>query len=146
MADVDALVWPPPALIFGVKSEPTALVWPPPVLVQGRIGASAGGSTPPTVTFIDPLPDEPIRRQQAIVFDITDVDGDISLVCISVEFEELGVTELAARGLFNPTDVYDLSTSSAITDGLRITLRRNGGWIATPRILVDVADAGGNVS
>ena len=104
-----------------------------------------GGKTGPVVSnFAPPL--GTISRQQEIRFDVTSPFGIVKQVFVSAR--------LVAGGCVNQEIVYDgrfglaygnsINRIEQITNGVRIFVRRDGGWPSAPQLrIVAVDDAGG---
>lgn len=108
-------------------------------------------TVPPTVEGFSPAPGSQISRYQALSFSVLDTDNDpalpsaFAIIAILVYFPGSGAYEVAHDGYaFAPS--YSASTLSVISASNRtVTLRRQGGWPASPTIRVRVVDRGGNI-
>lgn len=81
----------------------------------------------PTVTLVTP-PTGPTTAATPVVVDVTD-SAPLRRVIIAARFATLGAEEVVHQG--NRFAVaYSSSTRTAITNGWRYTLLRNGGWPA----------------
>lgn len=112
-----------------------------PAVDDRLICGGAADIDPPTISVVSPTPDGPIRPLEAFVIDITDPEG-ISLSVITCQMG--GVHEVVwLRNAFSD-DYLAGSSREAITDGWRYTIRRDGGWVASPTFNVEAVDLGGN--
>ena len=102
-------------------------------------GASPGGSAP-VVTLVSPLVGS-VESAGAVVVDVT--DADLRRVFVVARFPSTGKEELVHQGDRFTTDFNGQSTRAPITNGFRFTLRRSGGWPASPIIEVYAFDATG---
>lgn len=104
--------------------------------------------TVPTVSNITPAPGTPIYPDTPLQFDVTDTDG-FSVIIPMITMDPFKVPEPTARGVsdddfaFEP--LYAQSTRVSIVDGYRYTLRRRGGWYATPSFRLWAVDTTGQV-
>lgn len=101
---------------------------------------ASGDVVPPVVTLVDPVAGSTIKQTSAIVVDITDNVG----IRLSVVTAQLGELHEVVWLLDCFAPWYSLSTRDVITDGYRYTIRRRGGWPASPTIRVEAVDRGGN--
>lgn len=103
------------------------------------------GTTPPTVTLIAPADTSRIRRSSTtpIVVEVTDLDEGVAAVFVWVEYDQ-GRTEVV-RGAQGFVSFFAGSSVETITNGLRFSIRRSGGWpSATVRLHFDPVDRAGN--
>lgn len=103
--------------------------------------------TPPTITnFSTPL-DLPLP-DTAVSFEVTDVNPGVSGVYACVRYTA-GLSECAYMGNTSSSFTPDFALNSvrtAITDGFRYTLQRNGPWLQDFVIDVFASDGDGNVA
>lgn len=111
-----------------------------PEYLAGVLEPYVGGSAP-IVSNVTPAPGTPITAAAVIGVDVTD-DASLRRVLVTVAFPSLGRTELAHDG-DGFTQQYGLSRRDNITGGYRYALQRQGGWPASPRLLVYAVDADG---
>jgi hypothetical protein len=104
--------------------------------------ADAADATPPVVGEYDPAPGTKIGPTQPLSFSVTDDSGSFAAVLVAVAFPT-GVAELVHDndGFLSP---YGTSVRAPITGGYRYTLRRSGGWPASPTVRTIPVDARGN--
>jgi hypothetical protein len=103
---------------------------------------SGGAGTPPTVDVVSPAAGQALDRLGAVTFDVTDPEG---LRDVVVWTEVAGAWEVVFGGQatgFSPA--YSTSTAAAITNGWRFTVRRAGGWSASPTFHALAFDTEGN--
>ena len=100
-------------------------------------------TTPPTIAVVSPVAGASIATDTAFVVDVTDAIG-LGLVVLTVEQPAGGPHEVVwLRDAFAST--YVASTRTAIANGYRFTIRRAGGWYASPTFHVEAIDLGGNL-
>lgn len=105
--------------------------------------AQASEAVDPVVTLVSP-PEGRINRHDALTVDVTDLSGFARVVVMAMFPSTSGPWEVAHDGLtFGPG--YTGSERTAIANGFRYTLRRQGGWFADPTLRVIAIDAKGNV-
>lgn len=105
--------------------------------------AQASEAVDPTVTLVSP-PVGRINRHDALTVDVTDLSGFARVVVMAMFPSSSGPWEVVHDGLtFGPG--YTGSTRTAIANGFRYILRRQGGWFADPTLRVIAIDAKGNV-
>lgn len=83
-----------------------------------------------------------ISASAALRFDVTDDSGSICaffLVCY-----QRGMTELVHDGHGFLPEYTALSTRTGIANGYRFSVRRRGGWLASPLFRVYAIDHAGN--
>lgn len=107
-------------------------------------GGGSGDGNPPVVTF-DPPQGQPIGRYAPIRVYITDETGVVGLT-VEAFYDSLDFAEVIyANNKFERG--FDLeSYIQGATTSLLMYLKRDGGWIETPRIRVIAYDAGGNIT
>lgn len=104
--------------------------------------------TPPVLSNLTPAAGTPVSPSTPLQFDIVDADG-FALIIPMVQLDDFSVPEPVARGVldadfaFEPR--YASSTRIAIVGGFRYTIRRTGGWTASPRLRTWAVDAFGAV-
>ena len=139
MADYTGRLYAPPALVRGGFTGDFVGRM---LLVSGP-GSGGSGGTAPVVTFT-PLDGTPIARTDSLVAEVTDVENDITLICLSARFVGIGTEEVIWRqGRF--ADLYAASVETPIANGTRFTISRAGGWPDSPTLQVDSVDAAGNL-
>lgn len=104
-----------------------------------------------TVSGLTPAASTVLTTDQGVQFDatvpapavLTSAGGGRMVVW--VKYPDLDdKTEVAYDGAALTSTYDDGSTVSAITDGFRFVLKRNGGWISKPSVFVHiVSDLGG---
>ena len=100
-------------------------------------------AVPPTITLVSPVAGAPIAADTAIVVDVTD-DVGLSLVVLTCEIPAGGPHEVVwLRSAFS--SYYSDSTVAVIAGGYRYTIRRRGGWTASPRFHCEAVDTGGSL-
>lgn len=112
----------------------------------------------PVVTVVSPTPgvapgdpggfpaDAAAAAATPIVIDITDATPGAQLVLVSAHFIGSDVEEVVyRRGAFRGNYIAG-SSQTLITDGWRLSCKRNGGWPGPPVFSVDVVDADGNLA
>jgi hypothetical protein len=83
-----------------------------------------------------------LDAQEAIVIDVTDTDSALRRVFLVMRIPAFGLEELVHQGdRFTPD--YARSTRVAIVNGFRYTIRRAGGWPASPVLDVYPIDVTG---
>lgn len=120
MADVEATKWTQ-AIVDRTIGVPTT-AW----------GQQPPDATPPTVDLVSPPDGSQIAAGDDVVIDITAPAG-LVLIVLSVSFPLDGlrpaeVVYSSSRGVHAR---YLGTTISSIADGVRVTMRRVGGWPAT---------------
>lgn len=102
-------------------------------LIAGTL--RGGGGSPPTITNIHPPAGSAIAASATLSRDVIDTDSTVT----SALFAKMGDTwEVVFDGAsFSPR--YSSSTRSAITNGHRFAIRRNGGW-PTGSIIISSVD------
>lgn len=95
----------------------------------------------PVATVVSPPEGSAISSTTPLVIDVTD-DLGLRRVIVAARFPD-GTAELVHDGdLFSTR--YASSSKTAISGGFRFTLRRQGGWFASPTIQVFPFDTSGN--
>lgn len=98
-------------------------------------------SANPVAAVVSPPEGSSISSTTPLVIDVTD-DLGLRRVIIAARFPD-GTAELVHDGdLFSTR--YASSSKTAISGGFRFTLRRQGGWFASPTIQVFPFDTSGN--
>jgi hypothetical protein len=97
---------------------------------------------PPTISIVAPSVGSSIGANQPIVVDVTD-DAGVSLVVLTVE-QGSAHEVVWLRDAF-ATSYATGSLRTAIANGYRYTIRRAGGWIASPVFHAEAVDGGGNL-
>jgi len=106
-----------------------------------RLGITGGDTTPPVIDNFDPVVGTPLARNASVRFDVTD---EISLRRVIVLATLGGETYVVHDGFAFRGDFSNLSTRSAIANGWRYTVKRNGGWVDAPTFEVCAIDTSGN--
>lgn len=132
---------------------------------KGLISAGGGDLIAPVITIISPTPDTPpgepggfpsdfgTAKDIPIVLRVTDVSPGNQYICIVAIFEDDTQEIVFRRGAFHNAYVT-YSTSTDITDGLELSVRRVGGWpsglnrftVGTIRFEIDAIDQAGNLA
>ena len=100
-------------------------------------------SAPPTITLVSPVAGASIAADTPIVVDVTD-DAGLSMVVLTCEIPAGGPHEVVwLRTAFS--GYYSGSTVAVIAGGYRYTIRRHGGWPASPRFHAEAVDTSGGV-
>lgn len=98
---------------------------------------------PPVITFVGAAPTSP---NDPVVFDATDPDNQLVFVSAVVRSTSKGLAEAALSWRSGETvwgPLYATSTIAAIANGIRVTLRRTGGWpAADTRVRASAVDFG----
>jgi hypothetical protein len=98
-------------------------------------------SATPVAAVVSPPEGSSISSTTPLVIDVTD-DLGLRRVIVAARFPD-GTAELVHDGdLFSTR--YASSSKTAISGGFRFTLRRQGGWFASPTIQVFPFDTSGN--
>lgn len=100
---------------------------------------TGGDGSPPVVSLVSP--GEIIDAGQPIVVDV--VDPHLGRVFVVARYPSTGKEELVHQGDRFTTEFNGQSTRAPITNGFRFTLRRSGGWPASPIIEVYAFDSTG---
>jgi hypothetical protein len=143
-----------PPITFGglVPSWVRGLEFNPPITFEGVINPpKRGDAIPPSVGSFDPAPGSTISRFQDLAFTVEEsgFDPDLpyafALIAVFVYYPGSGAYEVAHDGeAFAPG--YASSTVQILSPGsTRITLRRVGGWPASPTVRVRAVDKSGNL-
>lgn len=119
--------------------------------------AAGGGGTPgcvrgpnaPRIENVSPNQLASVPPEQVISLDIVDDDGDLSKVFIFALFQDTGIQEV----VYTPTDAsidtpeagfapryIANSTATPITNGMRYTFERTGGWPSPPKLRIFAFD------
>jgi hypothetical protein len=126
-------------------------------------GGGGGDTTPPTIAIVSPTPgvapgapggfpaDLATARDTPIVLDVTDVTPGNRYICVVARFrgavgEEVVYRRGSFRGLY-----AGYSSSTAISNGTRLSVRRQGGWPGSNSLddvtfEIDAVDAAGNLA
>lgn len=110
-------------------------------------GGGGGGSA--TVSNYQPAAGTPITPSTALDFDVTSSPGTLVAVVVTVFYPQTGASETVFdRDGFSvnyaPTFGFQGSSKTPISGGFHFTLRRRGGWYATPQVKVQGGDTNGN--
>lgn len=92
-------------------------------------GGGGGGTLPPTVVVRTSL--EGISPNDPIILDVL-YTGAVGEPLLTSTYERYGIGETAYSPISGFPVNFTNSTVVPITGGLRFTLRRRGGWPATP--------------
>ena len=111
-------------------------------------GGGGGGGTAEVSNF-QPGAGTPISPSDPIQFDVTSSEGTLVAIVVTVRYPQTGAHEVAydSSGFtvnYAPQGNFAGSTRQAISRGFRFTLRRRGGWYATPEIRAEGGDSNGN--
>ncbi len=130
---------------------------------QGSPGGGVGDTTPPTITIVSPTPDvdpgDPggfsldwqTARFTPIVLDIQDATPGNRYQCLVARYPgALDEITVYRRGAFRGSFV-GLSTSSAVSHGIRLTILPINGWPSSDALNdvvfdVDAIDQVGNLA
>lgn len=115
---------------------------------------SAAQVEPPvavSVSNLTPAESTTLTTDQGVQFDVTVASpallgsADGGRMVVWVKYPDLDdKTEVAYDGAALTSTYDDGSTVTAITDGYRFVLKRNGGWVSRPSVFVHVvSDLGG---
>ena len=112
-------------------------------------GAGFGGSDGPQIVIVSPAPGViPGTYAQAVntplVFEVTDITPDLQDVIMWASFDGGGNAEMVANGGDFFARYATGSSRTAIGNGYRYTVFRQGGWPADIRLDVRAFDATGN--
>ncbi len=125
-----------PSLIYLTDLRLSSVARTPAEIIQTAIdyGLLPGVSpeppgTPPTVTLVSP-PEGTIGATDTVVVDVEDVDTNLQLVVLSVLFAGQLLEEVVYRSSngFGPRYSSSPNQATNLSDGIRFTLRRAGGW------------------
>lgn len=95
-----------------------------------------GDTTKPVVTFVSPAPGTTLEIDTQIVFDVTDNLDELQRVIVTLVNGSTGDVEVLWDGAsFTPRYAAGSATAN-ITNGLRFTAKRTGGWPANSTITV----------
>jgi hypothetical protein len=119
-------------------------------------GGAGGDSTAPTVTIVSPTPgvapgdaggfpaDAAAAALTPIVLEVTDADPGAALVVVTASYAGVDAEEVVYRaGAFRGNYVSS-SWQVAITDGVRLSCLRTGGWPGAPTFHIHAIDGDGN--
>lgn len=105
-------------------------------------GAQSSGGSTPVVALVSPLVAS-VESAGAVVVDVTDADGNLGRVFVVARYPSTGKEELVHQGDRFTTEFNGMSSRAPIANGFRFTLKRSGGWPASPIIDVYAFDATG---
>lgn len=139
-------LWPPGTALAAGHTEVTKLSVPTQLVPPGGVE-----TTPPVVTYIDPLPGAQIRADQAITIDVTNDGSGFANIQLRVAYivsDPVRPTETIYGGdeLGEFESFYSASTITSITNGFRFVIVRNGGWPSTPNFTASPIDSSGNIT
>lgn len=103
---------------------------------------SSGDVQPPTIGNFVPSVGTPIKRSDAIQFDVLDNLSSLRRAEIFVTLD--GETYVVHDGEKFRGQFSNLSTRTPIAGGFRFIVRRNGGWTTPPTFEVHATDTSGN--
>jgi hypothetical protein len=110
----------------------------------GPVDIEVGGLAPAIDNFV-PTPGIAITRLQHIQFEVTDDLGQFAAIFVSAAFPDGNIEVVWTGTQFAPRYLAG-SARTNLTCGYRYTVRRAGGWYATPlRIEIVAVDSEGNV-
>jgi len=114
-----------------------------PLLVTGGLGSTVAAA-PPAVTGISPAPGTAILPTTQLVFDVTVAGGvPFTVLILTADMPSLSIREVVHDGFgFGPAYRGPVNQRTAVTNGFRFTLMRDGGWPSSPT-LTPYAVAGG---
>lgn len=109
----------------------------------------ATDSPPPTISNLDPAAGGTVRAQTVITFDVDDESG-LALVAILASWTNpatgASVCEVVHDGdNFRGAYLSDANTRTTTATGYSFTVRRDGGWLASPTFEYLVIDADGSM-
>lgn len=107
----------------------------------GAVTSSSGDGAAPVVTLVSPLTGQ-VEGAGALIVDVTD-NVQLGRVFVVVRFPAIAREELVHQGERFTPDYNGQSTREPIAGGYRFTLRRSGGWPASPLLDVYAVDASG---
>lgn len=107
----------------------------------GAVAGSSGDGAAPVVTLVSPLTGQ-VEGAGALIVDVTD-NVQLGRVFVVVRFPAIAREELVNQGERFTPDYNGQSTREPIAGGYRFTLRRSGGWPASPLLDVYAVDASG---
>jgi hypothetical protein len=119
--------------------------------IKTQPGSGGGDTTPPTVTYVNPLPGSQIRSDSIITIDVTDNSGGFATIQLRVQYRS-AVPALPTETIYSGDSAgefevfYKGSTVSSITDGLRFVIDRDEGWPSTPTFVASPVDSSGNTT
>ena len=101
--------------------------------------------SPPTIENFVPSPDTEIGRSDPLQFDILDDSGSFTRIMVVAQFASVAQPEIVHDGE-DFTDNYSngSNTRTAIANGYRYVILRNGGWLSQVSVTPLAIDAGGN--
>jgi hypothetical protein len=121
--------------------------------VPAGVGAGTDDNVAPEVTVISPAEGSPINADTPLVIEVTD-DVDLVVTPLYAEFPGAPCAEMVYQGTTSvggtPTNAgflapyVELSTVVDVAGGIRLTLRRTGGWPGAVTLTIIPVDGGGN--
>lgn len=116
--------------------------------------ASLGDTNEPTITVLEPAPEDGVRKNSTIKLQIDDDNGIGALVIIADLYEDLDdpSSRIAEDVVFDGESfgLHYQGTANVATGALDdpqylLDVRRDGGWIGSPKFRYIVRDTSGNV-
>lgn len=104
----------------------------------------APDTTLPEIANFLPPAGTGIANDQAIQFDVTDESG-VAAVVLLASFPDGSVEVVHDNIGFRGKYIGGVNTRASIANGYRFTVRRLGGWIASPTFEVLSVDTSGNI-
>jgi hypothetical protein len=101
-------------------------------------------STPPVIQNFSPSPGSPVVTTDPITFEVVDNNNSIRRVIIAISYGPNRSVDVAFDGNAFRPPYSTSSVRTTLVNGSRFTLRRDGGWPATPVIEVYAIDTSGN--
>jgi len=111
------------------------------------VGGAGVDPIPPVIDNFDPAEGVLVSRTDPVAFDVKDNSGEFAVVTVHVRFQAEGVAEVAFNGISYESRYAAGSSRVPIANGHRFTVRRTGGWLATPiQVVIIATDAAGNTT
>lgn len=115
-----------------------------PYLVPDGVGIDAHETIVPVVTIVSPPPGN-ISPDTAFVVEVTDNSGEFNIVVLDVTYPD-GRSEAIYDGVDFKPFYRPRSSVQTIPNGFRFSIRRTGGWPASPSFRIDPRDPSNNSS
>lgn len=133
MSNWDVLVTPPFDAFVGDH------VW-----YRDSLGPSIVVGVAPTVTNLTPAPGSNIVSTTALAFDVLDELDSFRRIIVAVNMPSEKVYEIIHDGdSFGPKYQNNANQRTTVTDGYRYIVERDGGWPASPNLVVFAIDTTG---
>lgn len=97
----------------------------------------------PVVSNVSPFGGTAIAATDPLSFDVTDESGLFREIVVIASFPNVGLLEIIHMDAAFGPQYTQYSSRVAITNGYRYTVLRNGGWPASPTIIVKAIDLTG---